>query len=178
MKKIFTMIAAATVLIMGVSYTALSYAADQKNVSASNLKIAVIDFREIVREAPEGKAIANKLKADFKPRQEKIVAKNKEIEAKIKKLKRDAAVMSADDREKLQGQILAERRDLQRMQEDMQQDLSLERERAMEKFLDHIEKAVKKVAKNEHYDLILQKNTVPYSASQLDVTKQVLKELS
>lgn len=145
---------------------------------ATNMKIGIVDVQKIIQKAPETQKYSDALKAKFKPRQDKIVELNKKVQDDEAKLTKNGSVMKASERDKIQDKLTSEKRDLQRMMQDYQDDLTQARDRDMQELFAHIEKAVNTVAKREKFDLVLQKTAAPYAEAHLDITEAVIKELS
>ena len=120
--------------------------------ATDGLKIGIIDMNIIMQKAPEVKAINNKLKAKFQPRQDKLIAAEKSLNEDIAKLERDKAVLSAKEASKLEEKIVRQRRDLQRQQQDFQQDLMMASNESMQTFRTSVDAAVNKIAKKGNYD--------------------------
>lgn len=146
--------------------------------NAAELKIGVIDAQKLIQSSPEAQTVAKKMRDRFKPRQDKLVAAGKTLEADMNKLKRDDAIMTLSQKNELQDKIVREKRDLQRMQQDLQQDVSLAQNQETQKFISRLQQVVDKFAQENHYDVILHKNAVPYYNQHVDVTDQILKRLS
>ncbi len=144
---------------------------------AAEMKIGVVDLHKILKQSPEVAVINDQLKSEFKPRGDKIAAAEKDLNDKASKLERDGAVMNTQEREKLAVQVQSERRKLYRMQQDFHDDLSYAEQQATQKLLAKVEKAINKVAKQNQYDLVLQKNGVPYSSASVDITAAVINAL-
>lgn len=144
----------------------------------ANLKIGVVDMREVIDNSPQMKAAADNLRKEFKPRQDKIVAAQQALQKDQDKLKRDGSVMSQSDADALQAQITTEGRDLQRMQEDYMQDLRTAQQTAMQSFLTSVDAVVQKMTKQNNYDLILRRDTVAYASPRVDITQQVIAALN
>jgi len=151
------------------------------NAFAADFKIGVIDLRKVVQGSPRAAAINKKLEKEFKKRQNKIVADQKQLEKDITKLNKNKAVMKAAKRTDLQEKIIRQRRDLQRQSQDYQQDFTLTRNRAMQEYLasylPKVKAAIDKIAKSGKYDMILQKEVVPFSKANYEITNQVVKAL-
>lgn len=144
----------------------------------ANLKIGVVDMRMVIDNSPQMKAAANSLRAEFKPRQDKIIAAQQALQKDQDKLKRDGAVMSQNDATALQAQITTEGRDLQRMQEDYMQDLRTAQQTAMQSFLTSVDAIVQKITTQDGYDLILRRDTVAYASPRTDITQEVIAALN
>jgi len=148
------------------------------SAAGNSLKIGVIDLREIMQKSPQVKTMVSKLKSQFKPRQDKIVALQKKLDEDLNKLKRDSAVMKKAEKAKVRDRVMTARRDLQQMEQNYQQDLRMAQGQAMDKFYKKVSAAVKTVAKRDGYDLVMQKGAVPYASDRALITEKVLKELS
>lgn len=179
MKKIAIAAVATAGLLLGTATFAASKADSNAAPAAtsSNLVIGVIDLSDVLKNSPQMKAAASKLKKEFKPRQEKIKNEQKKLAENQEKLKRNSSVMSQSDLQGLQTKVADERRDLQRMQEDYMQDLQTAQQQAMQSVLKKIDGIVQDIATKGHYDLILQRNTIAFASPRVDITSQVTKQL-
>lgn len=146
-------------------------------LQAKELKVGVVDFNKIFQSSPEVKAIQDKLKGQFTPRQEDFNKRKKSLEADVAKLQRDSAVMKASQKRELEQKIVKEKQELQRLSRDFQQDASLAENQAMQKYFEKVKTKLDELAKKEEYDLILQKNSVPYSSDAIEITDKLLKTL-
>src|SRR5690242_2847057 len=120
MRKLLSFISAVTLL------SAVSVA------NADNYKIGVIDVEQIMQKSPQIAAINAQLTRQFKPRQDKLVADQKNLQDEIDKFNRNSAVMSVGDRDKLQDQINADKGNVQTMAIAFQRDLNAAQTQAMQ----------------------------------------------
>lgn len=144
---------------------------------ANNDKIGVVDLREIFAKAPEVKVIKTNLEKRFKPRQEKLMAMQKNIKEKVDKLQKNGAVMSAADKKTLQQEIMSGQQALEKEGSQYQNDLNTAQNSAMETFFNKVKGIIDTVAKKEKYTLVLQRENVPYRSKELDITDAVIKAL-
>ncbi len=147
-------------------------------VCAQELKIGVIDMRTIINTAPQAKDAMEKLKKEFKAREDKIVAADKALKEKADKLQRNSAVMSEAEKSKLEKEVVAGQRDLQRLQAEFREDAAVRQQEEMKKLMDKVNTVVEDVAKKEKYDLIIHKDVVPFANKTVDVTDKVVKAIS
>lgn len=145
---------------------------------ASDLKIGVIDVHKLIEQSPEIKSLNNRLKKEFKPRQQKIMSLQRSLQTKAERLKRESTVMSDSEKSSLQEKIMTERRNLQRLEQDYQQDISMIQNKEMKKFFTRLKNAVDTYGKKNQYDLILQKDAAPFASNKVDVTNAVLRSMS
>ncbi len=153
-----------------------AYAADEVAAPAAS-KMGILDMQMIMQKSPEVAALNKQLQEQFKPRQEKIVATQKNMQADIEKFKKDASVMSPADKTKSEEKINAEQVSLAKMGQSFQQDLSKAQSESMQKFMAGLQTAVNNVAKEGKYTVIVNRAAVPYYDPSLDVTKQVLASM-
>lgn len=145
---------------------------------ADATKIGVIDMRTIVSTAPQAKEAMEKLKKEFKAREDKIVTSEKALKEKAEKLQRNAAVMSEAEKLKLEKEVVTGQRDLQRLQTEFREDAATRQQEEMKKIIDKINLVVEDVAKKDKYDLVIHKDAVPFSSKTVDLTDRVVKAIS
>ena len=168
MKKVAIVAISALALACGSGFAA-------KAASSSNLRIGVVNVQEVVQKAPEAKQMNDALEKVFKPRQETLATLNKKVIAEHNNLSRNSSVMSANKREKLQSQLLANQTKLRQMAQAYQGELLQARAKDMHKLFNHIKSAVVKVAKQDRLNLVIESHSIAYVKPSLDITKQVVK---
>ena len=145
---------------------------------AEGLKIGVVDFRTIVSTSPQAKAIGEKLKKEFQSREDEIIKTDKTLKEKDEKLQRNAAIMSEAEKTKLEREVMAAKRELQRLQYEFREDTSLRQREEMQKFMEKIQGVIEVVAKDHKYDLVIQSEVMPYVGQNIDITEIVMKKMS
>ncbi len=165
MRKILLSVVSA-VMLMGVAGSAA--AAD------ASLKIGIVDMQQIIQKSPQLATINDQLNKQFKARQDKVIAAQKNLQAETDKYNRNSATMSSADRTKAQDQITADHASTQSMMVDFQRDLNTAQNQAMQTLIGQVTGVVSKIAKAGNYDLILQRAAAPYANNDMDITDQVL----
>jgi outer membrane protein len=163
MKKLLTL-AAAMMLTSGLAW-------------AQDLKIGSVDMQQIMQKAVFIKTANADLEKQFKPRQEKLAAQDKEFKAAVDKFNSNQAKMSAQERTDAQNKLIEQRNNLQKAMVSFQQDLGNAKSAAMQKFSAKFNEVLSGIAQSGNYDLIVQKQTTPYVAPKYDITGQVLNIL-
>ena len=158
-----------SIIAMGAILASSAYAAD--------LKIGVIDLRQILESSSQVKQLNNDLRKQFKPRQDALLSQQNQLKSEMDKYSRDSAVMSKGDQTKLQQKILQDRQSFTDKEQAFQKDLQQAQQAAMQTFFTHLKEVVKTVAESGHYTLILQNTAAPYAANDIDITSQVSKQL-
>ncbi|KTC82792.1 OmpH family outer membrane protein [Legionella cincinnatiensis] len=148
------------------------------NVFADTAKIGVVDLQKIMQTSSQIKEIQQKLEKEFKPRRDKLLAVEAKIKADMEKFKRDSAVLSASQKKEMERKIVSAQQQFERDGQQYQQELSTANNEAMESLYAKVRAAIAKVAKDDKYDLIVQKDAAPFSSDSLDVTDKVAKAIN
>lgn len=145
---------------------------------ADGTKIGVVDLQKIMQTATQMKTIQEKLEKEFKPRRDKLVAMEDGLKKDMEKFKRDSAVMSQSQKKDLEKKIVSTQQQFEREGQQYQQELSTAHNEAMEDFYNKIRAAIAKVAENDKFDVVLQKDAAPFSVDKLDVTAKVMEQIN
>ncbi len=140
---------------------------------AADLKIAVVDMRAVIANSPQAKGVMDKLKQEFKNREDQIIAADKSLKEKSEKMQRNGAVMSEAEKSKLEKDIMAGQRDLQRMQTEFREDATMRQQEEMKKLVDKINKVVQDIAKKENYDLVVHAEAALYFTTGINITDKI-----
>ena len=145
-------------------------------VSAQDFKVGIVNLDRIFREANSAKAAQAKLEQEFSKRGKELADLQASLKAFGEKFERDAPTLTESQRASRQREGAELTRDFQRKQREYQEDLNGRRNEELQQVLDKANKAVRKVAEEEKYDLVIQE--VVYSSAKHDITEKVLKILN
>jgi outer membrane protein len=145
--------------------------------NAAEVKIGFVNVPRVLEKAPQADKAKKDLEKEFSPRDKRLLAEKKKIKKLQDKLKRDAAVMSEDERRKLERDIMSKSRDVKRTQDEFREDFNIRRNEELGKLQKKVYEAIKRLAKKEKYDLLLTEGVV-YASSAVDVTKKVQDQLA
>lgn len=165
MKRISAVLVALVFCVFGTS------------VFADAAKIGVVDLQKIMQTSSQMKDIQQKLEKEFKPRRDKLVAMETSLKGDMEKFKRDSAILSATQKKDLEKKIVASQQQFERDGQQYQQELSTAHNEAMEGLYTKVRAAIASIAKDEKYDIIVQKDATPFSSESLDVTEKVIKAI-
>lgn len=144
---------------------------------AAELKIGVVNAAAVMEKAPQAEAARSKLEKEFAPRNDELVAQQKQLKQMEDRLSRDGAVMSDDQRRSLERDILSTRRDVKRAQDEFRDDLNIRRNEELSKLQRQISDAIESLAKEQNFDVILTNANVIYSSKRVDITEDVVQRL-
>ncbi len=144
---------------------------------SEEIKIGFVNVARVLQQAPQAEAAKKRLEKEFAPRDKRLVAMQKALKKLQDKMSRDAAVMSDAERRKLEREILSKQRELKRAQEEFREDFNLRRNEELGKLQRQVFEAIKSLAKDEGYDLLLTDGVV-YASDRVDVTEKVQQRLA
>jgi outer membrane protein len=145
-------------------------------VMAQDSKIGYINTQRITTESAIAKSAQSKLEQEFSKRGKELADLQAALKTFSEKFERDAPTLTESQRASRQKEGAELNRDFQRKQREYQEDLNGRRNEELQQVLEKANKAVRKVAEEEKYDLVIQE--VVYSSAKHDITDKVLKILN
>jgi outer membrane protein len=145
---------------------------------AAELKIGVIDMTQVLQKAPLMVSLNNDLIKRFQPRQNELIDAQKKLQDDNAQFNISGASMNNDQKTKLQTQILTEQANVQVLTANLQKDLAIAKDQALTQFMAKFNQVIMKIAQDGQYDLIQQSSGFAYIKPQLDLTQEVIKQLS
>jgi outer membrane protein len=155
---------------------ALGLSSGAQAQATTQLKVGVVNVRQLLEEAPQYKAAMTALENEFKPRQKEIETQQKEYKAREDKLQRDGAVMAEAERAKAERDLRDRQRELVRRQNEFLEDLNVRRNEELGKLNKTLLQEVQTYAKAQGYDLIVG-DGVLFAKDSLNVTSAVIASL-
>lgn len=147
------------------------------NVCLADLKIGFVNVPKVLEKAPQAESAKKRLEQEFSPRDKALVAQQKEIQALEDKMAKDSAIMSDAERRNIEKDLIAKQREAKRAQQEFSEDFNLRRNEELGKLQRRIVEAIRALAKEDGYDLLLTDGVI-FAADQLDVTAQIQKKLT
>lgn len=142
-------------------------------------RVAVINLQEAVAGTAEGKQASQQIQAQFAPRQNALNTLGKQLQDINQRLQTGANTLSDEEKARLtrQGQELQRRG--QRDEQDYQQDMNDASQDAINHIGQKLMPIVQKYAQQNGYGVVIdtssQNTPVIYSATQIDITKSIIK---
>ena len=145
-------------------------------LAAETLKIGYVKVEEVIRNASISKNAEIKLQKEFAKRDAQLKKLGTELKAKVEIFDRDQAILSNDEKKKIQREMSDMERDLQRKQREAREDLNQRKNEELAAVVEQARAVIKNLAKNEKFDLIVE-NAI-YAAPSVNITQQVIKALN
>ena len=143
-------------------------------VSAQQLRIAYVDMKQVLDNAPQVLAGRATLDKEFRARNDAI--EMDEFRAGALEARLLQADLSADNKLALERELRELHRNISRRKEDLLDELSFRRTEEVQRLEEEINVAVQEVALRNGFDLIIS-SPVVYANPDLDITDLILEQL-
>ncbi len=143
---------------------------------AGDFKVGVVDTERVLRESVPAMKAEKKIEKEFSGRDQDIKKNMKQAKDLQLLLDKDSGGLSEADRRSKERELNALNVNLQRMQREFREDLSLRKNEELAVVLERANKAIQAIAESEKYDLILQEAV--YRNPKIDITDKVIKSLA
>ena len=138
-------------------------------------KIAYVDARRLIDEAPQGKDEIKALEQSFSERNRELKAKIESFTTQEAELQKNAVILSAAELEEKSNQLRDLQRTLQREQQLYNEDYARSRNQGLARLEKLISEVIIEIAKQDGVDLVLQQAV--YASANIDLTGKVLEQL-
>ncbi|PTD97053.1 OmpH family outer membrane protein [Pseudothauera lacus] len=139
-------------------------------------KIGFVDSDRVMREAAPALRATERLEREFERRDQELQRMAADLQALQDELERSGLTMSESDRRNKERAFNDLNRDFQRKQREFREDLNQRRNEELALVLDKANAAVKKIAEDQRFDIILQ--DAVYASPRIDITDAVIRELA
>jgi outer membrane protein len=141
---------------------------------AATFKIAVVDVQRAVMETEDGLRAQATLKKYFDRRQGDLAAKQEELGRKKDDIERQSKVLSKDALTRAMEDWQRQMNDLQATYVEYNKELQKKQSEITAPIYTRVVGLLRKVAKKDGYDLVLERQAVPYARTDLDVTDTII----
>ena len=146
--------------------------------AADVAKIGVIDLQKVLETSTAGKSIQTALKKQKEKMESDLKVKGTEIEKISKRLERESMVMSKEMREEKEREQRIKINDFKTLQKKYRADLQKLEVQLMNQLQKDVKELVDSIGKKKGYLLIVNKYTVLYSPTSIDITDDLIKKLN
>lgn len=138
-------------------------------------RIGFVNSDRRMREAEPAKRAQSRIEKDFEKRDKQLQGMAKDLQTMQDDLERNGLTMKEASRREKERAFNDLNRDFQRRQREFREDLNQRRNEELASVLDRANAAIKKIAQEEKYDVILQEAV--YADPKIDITDKVIKAL-
>ncbi len=144
-------------------------------VKASAIKIAYVDARVLIDEAPQGKYEVSILEQEFSERNRDLKAKIELFNTREAELKKNAVLLSSEEIEERTAELRDLQITLQREQQIYNEDYARSRNRGLARLEKLISEVIVEIAQREKIDLVVQQAV--YASRDINLTGKILEQL-
>ncbi|MCB1932043.1 OmpH family outer membrane protein [Accumulibacter sp.] len=144
--------------------------------AVEQLKVGYVNTQRLFRDAPAAVRAAKKIEQEFSKRDQDLQRLAKQVQGLQEALEKNGLTMAEADRRAKEKDLGELSREFQRKQREFREDLNLRQNEENAAIIEKANQAIKQLAENEKYDLIVQ--DVVWVSPKLDITDKVIKALS
>ena len=145
-------------------------------VKATAAKIAYVDARVLIDEAPQGKYEARMLEQEFSERNRDLKAKIELFNTREAEFQKNAVLLSSEEINERTEELRELQRTLQREQQIYNEDYTRSRNKGLARLEKLISEVIVEIAQREKIDLVLQQAV--YASREIDLTDKILEQLN
>jgi len=142
---------------------------------AQNLKFAVVDVQRAVMETEDGLRAQATLKKFFDKRQQELDAKQTELQKQREEIEKQSKVISQQALQKRMEDWQKQMVELQTVFVEYNKELQKKQGELTQPIYGKIVGLLRRLATQDGYDAILEKQAVPYMRNDLDLTDRVIQ---
>ncbi|HEV2442322.1 MAG TPA: OmpH family outer membrane protein [Steroidobacteraceae bacterium] len=143
---------------------------------AAGLRIAYVNYGELLQQSPQAQSAVESLRAEFAPKQRTLQTEATELKSREDTLKKNEATMTQDQRDQAEIDLRERYQALSQKQSEIQDDVNARRNELMSELQKTLVQVVQNYAKQQRYDLVLADGVI-YANSALDITPAILSAL-
>jgi len=145
---------------------------------AAEIKIGVVDFQAIVETSEAGKKFESEIMSERKRMETEIKQGKEELDSLKEKLEREAMVMSDQAKQEKQIEFGVKQNALIKKTNDYRQELMKKQQEGFNVLHREVFQAAQDMGKKGGYTVILDKGTLLYMDSAVDLTPAIIKALN
>lgn len=160
------------------AFAVLFIAAVMVQPALADMRIGVVDSEMAIMESDAAKRYAKESEVAFAPRIKNLNALQAEIRQMEESLQKDGPVLSQAQVETRQLAIQRKVQDLQLQDRQLRTDKATADQTELEKLRPKLKDAMDKVAKDQNFDVIVERQVVHFVKPEFDVTRKVIEILN
>ena len=161
-----------SVLALGA---ALALAPSARADQPQGMRVAVVDVQRAMLQTEDGLRVQATLKKEFDKKQQELNKKQTDLQKQKEDLDKQSKVLSKDAYEKKLGDLQKQMMELQTLFVDYNKELEKQKNEKTEPIFEKIMAIVKRIATTENYDIVVDKTTVAYVRTDLDLTDKAIQ---
>lgn len=164
----FTQVIIGAVLLMAGSF------------AMAETTIGILNVQGVVLSSNMASDFRAQLERDLKPKQETLQTRAAELQKMQEDSKRDAAILSDEQKRELTVQYSQKVREFQRLQEELGREQQEKEKQFIDSVRPKLDEVVNRIVKSRNIQLLIDRQAVLFASaeSQLDISQEVLTALN
>ncbi len=146
------------------------------NLSAAG-KSAYISVKTLLEKSPQAIAANTQLKEQFGEREQGLLDLRNSIQQMEQTYQKDSAIMSAEQKQKAEDNIIQNKRRFQFEQQSLKEDLDAKRRELLQKVQVEIRAVIRQYGEDNGYDFIFSDSSLVFASDTVDITEKILQQL-
>ena len=164
--------------IQTILLAALAIALCQPVMAADQPKIAVVDVRTGVMKSDDAKLKMEKLKGEFEQEKADLEGLRMDLQKLEEKAKKDGAVMSADEKRKLEKEMMEKANEFKFKGQQFQQSSQAEAQEVFQALIPKFQKALQAIVDEQGFDLVLHREAALMVKPEYEITDTVTAKMN
>ncbi len=148
------------------------------SAAQAELKIGFVNAAKVLDKAPQAEQARERLEKEFAPRDKGLVDAQRALRRLEQQLAKEGTAMEEGERRNLERDIITQKRELKRSQDEFREDFNIRRNEELGKLQRQVYQAIVELAKQDGFDLIVNDGAVIFASEQVDITDRVLSRLT
>jgi outer membrane protein len=143
--------------------------------TAADIKIGFVDVQRAIVETTQFKKSQMKFRVELEKEKGIIEARKKKVESMLIEINKQANVLNPALKKRKEESFLKEKKDFERYVQDREEEFARREKAALDKISRKMLEVLKQLGKQKKLTMVLEKKTVFYSDSSLDLTSLATK---
>ena len=139
------------------------------------MRVAVVDVQRAMMQTEDGLRVQATLKKEFDKKQQELNKKQADLQKQKEDIDKQSKVLSKDAYQKKLEELQKQMMELQSLFVDYNKELEKQQKEKTEPIFEKIMAIVKRIATTENYDIVVDKTTVAYVRTDLDLTDKCIQ---
>jgi len=139
--------------------------------------VAVMDSQRILRDARAGQSVAKQIKAFIDEFQGVVKREEDALRARQQELRQQSAILAPEAVEQRRLELQKNYNDAQRMVQERRQAIDRTRQQALEVIKTQILEIIQEMAKEQQFNLVLDRSAYSWTTPELDITQEIVSRL-
>jgi outer membrane protein len=139
------------------------------------VRIGVVNMQQVLNSSQRGMAAKQKLDQERAARQKELDGRQQEVVKMQADLEKQAPVLSEQAKREKTEQLQNKVRDIRRLAEDANREFQKKLQDAEGEMTQDIIQVIQEYGKDQGYTIILERSMLPYAASAVDITNDIIK---